>query len=718
MEKYRFPENVLREMEASPVPFAVYQFIDRRVVTLALSAGFLALFGYTDREKAYADMDNDMYRDTHPDDASRIADEAFRFATEGGKYEAIYRTRVGEGWHIVHAQGEHVFSDTGVRLAQVWYMDEGAYLPDPAEDTGKLNLALTEAMRRESLLHASYYDRLTGLPSMPYFFELAEAGMRALREQGEDPALLFMDLNGMKLYNRNHGFSAGDELLRKFARLLVKHFSNENCCRPGEDHFAVFTREKGLRKVLDTLFAEWLELSPLPVRVGIYPERMGAEGVGVACDRAKFACDALKNTLVSASCYYDRGMQERAAQQMYIVNSLDRALEEGWIQVYYQPIVRATSGMVCNDEALARWINPKAGTLRPAEFIPPLEEAGLVYKLDLYVVEQVLEKIRYFNALGLGVVPQSVNLSRSDFDACDMVEEIRRRVDGVGIDRSMLSIEITESMVGSDFAFMKEQVERFRELGFPVWMDDFGTGYSSLDMLQSIKFDLVKFDLHFIQQMKQGSNGQIILQELLKMITALGMDAVCEGVETEEQATFLRGIGCPKLQGYYYSTPVSRDSIMSRIVEKNTTQMEDPRETGYYETVGKVNLFDLGTLAYEGDQPMRNVFSTLPMAVLETLGERFSFIRSNEAYRDYMAASFGIRNVEQEKDFSQIVEASGQEFRRTVQQCCRTRGMAVFDGVLPDGYIAHYFMRYIGENPLTGACALVVAVLTIREDRD
>ena len=125
------------------------------------------------------------------------------------------------------------------------------------------------------------------------------------------------------------------------------------------------------------------------------------------------------------------------------------------------------------------------------------------------------------------MVPHSINLSRSDFDACDIVEEIRRRVDAAGVAHDRITIEITESVVGRDFGFMKGQIERFQKLGFPVWMDDFGTGYSSLDVLQSIPFDLIKFDMSFMQKLDEGDSGKIILTELMKLATSLGVDTVC-----------------------------------------------------------------------------------------------------------------------------------------------------------------------------------------------
>lgn len=130
-------------------------------------------------------------------------------------------------------------------------------------------------------------------------------------------------------------------------------------------------------------------------------------------------------------------------------------------------------------------------------------------------------------------MPCSINLSRADFAACDIVEEIRERVDAAGVERHMVAVEITESIIGSNFEFMKEQIERFQELGFQVWMDDFGAGYSSLDVLQSIKFDLIKFDLSFMHKFNEKESSKIVLTDLMRLATSLGVNTLCEGVEEE-----------------------------------------------------------------------------------------------------------------------------------------------------------------------------------------
>ena len=718
MERYQFTAEQRALMERMQMPFAIYQFLDKRVVTLVLSDGFCKLFGYEDRAQAYYDMDNDMYKDTHPDDAARVANAAFRFAVEGGKYEVIYRSKNGSGYRIIHAAGEHVYTDTGVRLAHIWYTDEGSYSAGSSTHTVELNRELNTALHEESLRNANYYDYLTGLPCITYFFELAEAGRMTLREKGEVPVILFMDLSGMKFFNRRHGFSAGDRLLRAFARLLANTFSNENCSRFGQDHFAVFTSETGLEQKLDKLLADARSINDgcsLPVRVGIYRDQLEAVDVSTACDRARFACDVRRSALVSSVSHFDSSMLLEVERRQHILNNLDRAIRERWIQVHYQPIVRAVNGRVCDEEALSRWMDPEMGMLHPVQFVPVLEDAGLIYKLDLCVVEQVLEKLLAQQGAGLHLVPQSINLSRADFDACDIVEEIRRRVDDAGISRSLVTIEITESMVGSDFDFMREQIGRFRALGFPVWMDDFGSGYSSLDVLQSIPFDLIKFDMRFMQRFDEGEAGQIILSELMKMATALRIDTVCEGVETAAQVQFLREAGCSKLQGYYYCRPISFDQILDRYRKGAQIGYEDPRESAYYEAIGRVNLYDLATIVNEGDSTLQKFFSTLPMAILEIKGDRVRFVRSNQSYRDFMQRRIGFDLSDEDRDFSATPEDRGISFMTMVRQCCESGNRSFIEEKLPDGTSIQSFVRMIAANPVAGTSAVAVAVLSVRD---
>ena len=721
MERYRFDPKVFADMEASPVPFAVYQFIHKRVVTLALSEGFCRMFGFTDRAQAYDMMDNDMYRLTHPDDAARTADAAVRFATEGGQYNEIYRNKTmtdDEQYIVVHAQGEHVFTETGERLAYIWYTNEGVFCPDGVQGSD-LNRSFNRMMREGSMVRKSHYDPLTGLPNMTYFFELAEAGLQSMLNQGKKAAVLFIDLCGMKAFNSKYGFSGGDQLILSFGHQLAAQFSSENCARFGQDHFAVFAEAEGIEERLCLLFEQCQSLNggdSLPVRAGIFLADAEIE-IGKACDWAKIACDLNRNALVSCYTFFDSQMLAETERRQYITGNLNKALSEGWIKVYYQPIIRAANGKVCDEEALSRWIDPEKGFLSPAEFIPVLEEAKLIYKLDLYVLDEILKKMKRQEALGMYVVPTSLNLSRADFESCDIAEEIRRRVDEAGVSRSQLTIEITESVVGSDFEFIKKQIARFQELGFRVWMDDFGSGYSSLDMLQNIHFDLIKFDMRFMQQFGSGDENRVILTELVKMCMGLGVETICEGVEKKEQVEFLREIGCTKLQGYYYCKPIPPEEIFARI-ENKTIQIgfENPREAEYYATIGRVNLYDMAVLSESGDENLGRYFDTIPIAIMEVQGTVSKYVRCNKSYREFMERAFGMIQMGAPQDFADMPEMPGYAFMSAVIRCSREGNRIIVDEKIGENTTVHSFIRRVAVNPVTGTAAIAVAVLAIMEE--
>jgi len=260
-------------------------------------------------------------------------------------------------------------------------------------------------------------------------------------------------------------------------------------------------------------------------------------------------------------CFYDAELDAEQRFCQYIVNHVDEAIAGEWLQVYYQPIVRAKTGHVCSEEALSRWNDPKHGFLMPFRFIPPLEEKGLMYKLNLAVVDRVLKDCRRREEMGMPVVPVSVNLSRNDFLQCDMVKEITDRVAKSGYTPDILRIEITESAFVANQEMLGNEVKRFRENGFKVWMDDFGSEYSTLNLLEELDFNLVKIDMKFMRNMAVGEKNHIIVSNAIRMIKELGSGTLMEGVETEEQEKMLQDMGCGLLQGYLFNKPIPLDRI-------------------------------------------------------------------------------------------------------------------------------------------------------------
>ncbi|MER2139377.1 MAG: EAL domain-containing protein, partial [Succiniclasticum sp.] len=424
-------------------------------------------------------------------------------------------------------------------------------------------------------------DKLTGLPGMRSFVESSEMMLHPSDKNPESfkQTLIFYDIAHFKLFNIKYGMATGNEILKSVAGLLTKHYYNNFVFRLADDHFVVLTETENLMDKINRVHEAILDLrdeDKVDIKAGIYSIENGETSAALICDLAKIACDEIKNSEIEYFNFYTEDLKEKLERKRYLIETLDEAISENYIQVYYQSIIRSATGAICGKESLARWIDPTLGLLSPAEFIPVLEEAKLLYKLDLRIVELALQDIKKREEHGLPTVKFSVNISRYDFEQCDMVEEISKRVKAAGISPEMLIVEITETVQGIDHDYLKEQIRRFHEAGFQVWMDDFGTGFSTLDVLQDFDFDLIKLDMQFIQSFGQNRKNPVIMKKLIEMAYALGIDTLAEGVETKEQIQFLKEIGCDKLQGFYYSRPhpyttedeVARDGTVLKYEDK------------------------------------------------------------------------------------------------------------------------------------------------------
>lgn len=303
--------------------------------------------------------------------------------------------------------------------------------------------------------------------------------------------------------------------------------------------------------------------------------------------------------------------------RQYVLQNFHRAMEEGWIQVYFQPVIRSVTGMMCGAEALCRWIDPDRDMITPDQFIPVLEEQGLIYTLDLYVVEQVCRGYRDLVKRNVPLIPVSVNLSRVDFRHPDLVERIDALARQYQVPREILNIEIIESAFPNQTEELGRFICRFHEKGFRVWLDDFGTAYSSLAALKDLPFDELKLDMNFLSTGTE--KARTIISSVVRMAKSIGISTLAEGVEMEEQYRFLRKIGCEKIQGYYFGHPMKPEEF-ERCVRKGDLKPEPLRLGSYYAALGRVDYQTEHTLC-----------------VLEDDGENFRLLFMNDAYRSVLA---------------------------------------------------------------------------------
>ncbi|SCW29978.1 EAL domain, c-di-GMP-specific phosphodiesterase class I (or its enzymatically inactive variant) [Ruminococcaceae bacterium YRB3002] len=297
----------------------------------------------------------------------------------------------------------------------------------------------------------------------------------------------------------------------------------------------------------------------------------------------------------------------------HIRDKIDDAIEQGWIKVYYQPVIRSLTGRLCGFESLARWIDPEYGFLSPADFITTLEDNKLIHKLDSYVVEKVCSDIHDLFEQGREPVPVSINFSRLDFQMCDMLDVVEKAVSKYDVPRDYLHIEITESMMVSDGEFMHKVIDSFRVLGYAIWMDDFGSGYSSFNLLKDYDFDMLKMDMNFLSSMNPKSKA--IMRSVISMAKDIGILTLAEGVETEDEVEFLRESGCGRLQGYFYGKPMPLDDAFRNLEDKGI-QTEERKWHHFYDAAGF------------------NARSTdSPLEIVEYDGETFRTLFMNDAYK-------------------------------------------------------------------------------------
>ena len=432
------------------------------------------------------------------------------------------------------------------------------------EDTFRTGIVESNS---ETHLHGYETNELTGLPSMSFFVSRADDALATFVDIGRNPAIGFFSLPQIKGFNGEFGYEQGDELIRHAAALLREAFPGRLLCNITGSQFGLMCYkdeiEPGMRAVSTGLW-EYKEGYPVVGKAG-FAEYVEGESSISLLDKARVAERSIHNDAKSSYRFYDEQLDADVKFREYIVSHVDEAIERGYLEVYYQPIIRTATREICNEEALSRWNDPARGLLAPYRFIPPLEESRQIYKLTLHVVRQVLADLARKRDLGMALVPVSVNLSRHDFEQCDIVQEISDLVDASGFSRSMIRIEITESAFTKNQEFLKKEVARFRDSGFEVWMDDFGSEYSTLNLLQDLDFDLIKIDMQFMKSSSDSGKNLIIVSSIINMANQMGVATLVEGVENEEHLGILRAMGCDKLQGFLFSKPLPLQSVIDGV---------------------------------------------------------------------------------------------------------------------------------------------------------
>ncbi|MBR6218077.1 MAG: EAL domain-containing protein [Eubacterium sp.] len=454
---------------------------------------------------------------------------------------------------------------------------------------------LTEAKKDENLTKAhdlmkklAVQDELTGISNMYQFVQDAE---RIMKDHPDDRIYLFINIDNFKNYNDKYGYPAGNRFLCTVADIISKGFPDDPVARQSDDHFVVLTTTSSLETRIREIRNKVIAINPeiyVDLKVGSYmpgknitestkliinpgcqPEQENPAGVitdpHIAVDRARFACGLIKNKFDKHYMEYDENVDRDFHKRQYVVNNIDTAIQNGYIRVYYQPVVWSEAHTLCSCEALARWIDPEYGFLSPGDFIPVLEEYRQIHKLDKCIWEMVCRDIHDVTEAGLKPIPVSLNISRLDFELMDTPAVLEDLVKKYKLHKHDIHIEITESALADDMGRLQRDLARIKNDGFSIWLDDFGSGYSSLNVLKDYSFDVLKIDMKFLSSFNDNEKSKIILNTIVDLATKLGMYSLTEGVETNDEAVFLQEIGCGRLQGYYFGKPMPLQDIVAKI---------------------------------------------------------------------------------------------------------------------------------------------------------
>lgn len=404
------------------------------------------------------------------------------------------------------------------------------------------------------------HDSLTGLLNRDQFYE----DVHDMVNKYHDTTfyLICSNIKDFKFINEIFGMEKGNQVLIKQAKLMASNPSERTiCARLMNDRFALcLPREEfDEKRVADSVKELQCEFTGnsfhLHMYMGVYEIRDRDEAVSIMVDKANIAADTIKNNYDCCVAYYDEHLLEISIEQRRLLGEFEPALQNDEFVMYLQPQVKR-DGAAKGAEALVRWVHPSRGILTPYAFIDILENAGLIYKLDLYIWEKAAQKLAEWKEKGYGSYHISVNISTKDFYIIDIYETFTGLINKYGIAASNLHLEITETTLMTDFEKNMNIIHKLQGVGFRVEIDDFGSGYSSLNMLKDISADVLKIDMGFLRKSENEVKGQDILESIITLAGKIGMDVITEGVETKKQLDMLTMMGCHEFQGYYFSKPV------------------------------------------------------------------------------------------------------------------------------------------------------------------
>ncbi|MCR6494497.1 EAL domain-containing protein [Cellulomonas sp. P24] len=445
--------------------------------------------------------------------------------------------------------------------------------------------ALKSQHLQQEVTRSALYDALTGLPNRRLFLERLNVAIAGRDRSGTPFAVLFLDLDGFKLINDSLGHQTGDQVLTAVGdRISHELRAVDTGSRFGGDEFAVLLHDTDPAGALQVAHRVQAALArPLDLDG---PDVAIRASIGIATSSVEYASgeDILRDADTAmyrakgdepgTVAFFDEAMRAHAVHQQILHAEIHRALEEHQFEVFYQPIVNLTSGHTDRFEALIRWRHPDRGLVMPDEFLPAMEETGLIIQLGHWILEEVCQQLAHW---GPRVVNVAINISDREFWHRDLLPRVLEALHRHQLAPDRLTLEVTEGVLMRRPETALRMMRELHQAGLRLHIDDFGTGYSSLETLHRFPVDAFKIDRSFLRSLASGDHTTELITALVGLGKSLGLAVVAEGVETGDQLTFLQSIGCATGQGYLFMPAVTSDHAEDLLERDLSDQLEAPR---------------------------------------------------------------------------------------------------------------------------------------------
>ncbi|HEY7397073.1 MAG TPA: EAL domain-containing protein [Gaiellaceae bacterium] len=539
------------------LPLVVYiDALDAASSNLFTSPQIEPLLGYTVDEWA---SDATLFvRTLHPEDRDRVLTAHAKTHATHEPLSVEYRLLARDG---------------GV----VWVRDEGVVVlgdnGEPLYLQGYLLDVTAEREAQAQLRQMALYDTLTGLANRAFFHEQLQHAAALRKDDGEQTALLFVDLNHFKEVNDRFGHDVGDAVLARLGRRIQNTVrAGDGAARLGGDEFAIVlavvsepaeaarAAERLLQRIVEPigLGPSFVTVTAsIGIALGDDPELLFKEA-DAAMYRAKAEREA-------GFAFFDPALDSSAVERSRRAAELRRAVDAGEFTLDFQPVVDLGGGAISGYEALLRWQHPELGQVGPLDFIPLAEETGLIVPLGKWVLEEACRRGTNLHAELGRAVRMSVNVSARQLQHPDFVGHVEHALRASGFSPACLTLELTETVLLSSGDSVEQQLRALKEMGISLALDDFGTGYASLAYLRRLPVDIVKIDRSFTAAIDGNDSDLVLLKGIVDLGNALGLTLVAEGIETEHQRRIVGELGCHGAQGFYFGRPAPVPAVTALV---------------------------------------------------------------------------------------------------------------------------------------------------------